>query len=226
MLLFGDSHAEQWFGPLNMYAKDHGWRLVSWTKVGCPLADVPFTNLQLGREYTECEQWRDERLAAIADLGPDLAVVSQADSLVPYDFGNDRWAEGTKQTLLSVAESSGRVVYLSDIPRSVGEDPTVCLATHLDDSSACTVPSDDGLPLADGSYAHLPTRHAAVRRALETVDLTMVNTQPWFCVGSKCPTVVGPTLVYRDDSHMTQFYARTLAPVLGQVLDNALEATP
>ncbi|HWS35403.1 MAG TPA: SGNH hydrolase domain-containing protein [Actinoplanes sp.] len=36
---------------------------------------------------------------------------------------------------------------------------------------------------------------------------------PWLCA-DRCPLVVGDTLVYRDSNHLTEAYARLVAPVL------------
>ena len=36
VVLFGDSHAMQWFPALNGLAKEHDWRLVGLTKAACP----------------------------------------------------------------------------------------------------------------------------------------------------------------------------------------------
>ncbi|MCZ4499189.1 MAG: putative acyltransferase [Marmoricola sp.] len=224
MLLFGDSHAEQWFGALDVIAKAEHFRLVSWTKSACPIANTLIVNPKLKRPYTECMTWRAERMRAIADLKPDVIVASQADSLVGYDFPNDKWASATADTLRRLSRDTKDLVLLSDIARPTKDVPG-CLSEHLQDVPACTVPSDLGLPTDAGGYKHLPVRHAAVRRALQVVDLTMVNTQVWFCRGAKCPPVVGRTLVYRDDSHMTQVYARSLVPVLRSALDKTYAGT-
>ena len=154
---------------------------------------------------------------------PTLVVASQADSLVPHTFSDDEWADGTAKTLRHLAEVSP-VVVLGDTP-GAPDDVPVCLAEHLDDALACRVPSDRGLRAEPGDYGHLPGRHEAVRAAIEPVDVTYADTQPWLCRGRWCPAIVGPTLVYRDDSHITQHYSRTLAPLLVQVLDQAVGST-
>ena len=46
------------------------------------------------------------------------------------------------------------------------------------------------------------------------VDLTR-----WFCDDRGCPLVIGGVKVYRDLGHLTESYARTLAPYLGEALD-------
>ena len=222
ILLFGDSHAEQWFTGLERYAEGQGWRLISWTKVACPVADVTIDNEQLERPYTECDDWRQLRLAEIAELAPDVVVTSQADSLVPASFDDDEWANATRTALRTLADLTPHLIFLGDTPRADFDVPE-CLAADLDDMRSCDVPSDLGLRADGGDYAYLPGRRAAVRSAIQAVDVTYVDTQEWTCIRSKCPPVVGTTLVYRDDSHLTQSYVRAIEPVLAGAIDAALQ---
>jgi hypothetical protein len=88
-----------------------------------------------------------------------------------------------------------------------------CLSAHLDDVAACT-----------------PSRSAAVNeRGIATessatlagggryVDLTQL-----FCTKDSCPVIVGNTLVYFDDNHLTVEHSRQLAPAMGALADRAL----
>ena len=43
-----------------------------------------------------------------------------------------------------------------------------------------------------------------------------------FCTADRCPVIVGNTLVYRDQDHVTFEYSRLLAPVVGALADRAL----
>jgi hypothetical protein len=43
-----------------------------------------------------------------------------------------------------------------------------------------------------------------------------------FCTADRCPVIVGNTLVYRDDNHVTTEYARVLAPLLTEMVERAL----
>jgi len=41
---------------------------------------------------------------------------------------------------------------------------------------------------------------------------------PWFCTATFCPVVVGNVLVYKDFSHISTNYARTLVPLIDRKL--------
>jgi hypothetical protein len=43
-----------------------------------------------------------------------------------------------------------------------------------------------------------------------------------FCTKSRCPVIVGNTLVYVDAGHLTLEYSRLLAPALAALADRAL----
>ncbi|MGB9308746.1 MAG: SGNH hydrolase domain-containing protein, partial [Mycobacterium sp.] len=43
-----------------------------------------------------------------------------------------------------------------------------------------------------------------------------------FCAPDRCPVIVGNTLVFRDDNHVTTEYSQLLAPVIGALADRAL----
>ena len=46
-----------------------------------------------------------------------------------------------------------------------------------------------------------------------------------FCTVDRCPVIVGNTLVYGDDTHLTAEYSRLLAPVIGALADRALASS-
>jgi hypothetical protein len=80
LVLAGDSHAQQWFPAFEAAAKQHHWRLVTWTKAACPLAAHDVHSPELRRPYTECTTWREGVIEKITDLRPDIVVIGQSDS--------------------------------------------------------------------------------------------------------------------------------------------------
>ena len=45
-----------------------------------------------------------------------------------------------------------------------------------------------------------------------------LQTRRWFCSGGKCPMVIGNMIAFRDISHITDTYARYLAPPVSHYL--------
>ena len=127
IVLFGDSHAEQWFGALDALAESKGWKLVSWTKAACPMADVLLMSAQLQRPFTECPAWHADTMAKIAELHPDLVIASGSDALPGPAFSNSTWSADTSAVLTQLKAAADQVVYLADVPAPTTNVP-VCLA--------------------------------------------------------------------------------------------------
>ncbi|HNC16170.1 MAG TPA: SGNH hydrolase domain-containing protein, partial [Solirubrobacterales bacterium] len=66
--LFGDSHAMEWGPPLIRLAQRRGWRLVTFLRAGCVIADVKFQN--------NCDEWRELAFQEIAEQRPNRVIVS------------------------------------------------------------------------------------------------------------------------------------------------------
>ena len=99
ILLYGDSHAVQWFEPLEQIALQRGWRLVVLAKGGCPVAEVDVPTPVL--HYT-CPPYRDRAIAWIENNQPDLVVVGNSYTQYPADA--EEWAEGTEATIDRLAD--------------------------------------------------------------------------------------------------------------------------
>lgn len=204
MVLVGDSHAQQWLPALDAEAKQLGWKLVSWTKAACPVADVQIHAPQLGnRLYTECFQWRDLTMNRIAQLKPDVVVMSQSDSVPGNELTNTDWADATARAATSLTDTGIPVIYLLDTPRPTQSAPE-CVADNLTNVEGCITLRKDAYGFAG--------RHEQVAQTLADAGVTTVEPGDWFCTDRKCPDVIGNMLVYRDDSHMSTAYSAYLAP--------------
>jgi len=212
VVLFGDSHAAQWFPTLERLTTQNGWRLEPMTKSACTPVDVTVYNSIVDRTYTECDKWRQEVLDRVASEHPALVVVSTSrvyqlmvgGQQVSASDRTDLWSKGLTTTLHALAGSAGHVVLLGDTPRSVG-DPPSCLSQHLGDNLACAVPYGQAV---DAGNAQLEAAAAA------TTGTTFVDPTAWVCRTDPCPAIFGRFLIYRDQGHLTRTYASGLAPQL------------
>lgn len=216
VVLFGDSHAQQWFGGLDALAKSKHWRLVSWTKAACPLAAALFYNAQLQRPYNECPAWRSGTIAKIAALHPDLVIASGADALPGPAYSNLTWAAQTSTTLVALEAAAKKVLFLADTPLPSTNVP-VCLAANIRTPQVCQFTRSSQ---TDGETVQnqQPGRRAAVIAVARRDGVAVVDPTEWFCSSTGCPVVVENTLLYRDATHITQAYSTALAPILGRAL--------
>ncbi|HYM84990.1 MAG TPA: acyltransferase family protein, partial [Candidatus Dormibacteraeota bacterium] len=207
--LVGDSHAAQWFPALERVAAARGWRLVTFTKISCRFFDLPIYSRVEKREYTECEAWRPNVVAALERLRPDLTIVSVAEGMQPMVPADD---DPTRQGLAVarlLAPVPGAKAVIVDTPASVYDVPT-CLADHLGDTRACRTSRSLAL-----SWRHLKLERAAVGAMPGSTLVDLTNA---VCPGDPCPVVLDGTIVYRDSFHMTATFAATLAPALAAAL--------
>jgi peptidoglycan/LPS O-acetylase OafA/YrhL len=220
VVLFGDSHAAQWFPALDLIANRLQWRLVSLTKSGCPPVDVVISRNHL--PFPQCGAWRVYEEARIVAMKPSLVITSwydwfehaaAPDASAPKGYRNF-WLDGVAGTFLSLRRSGAEVVYIDETPVAPVDDPS-CVSTHLSDADAC-----------DGSRpgAGLENGTAPAEASIATkLGVKTINPMDWFCTTTLCPAVVGNILVRRDFGHMTPQYSTFLAPVLETALTAMLD---
>jgi peptidoglycan/LPS O-acetylase OafA/YrhL len=216
VVLFGDSHALQWFPAFEKLANRHGWALISLTRSSCSPAAVPVINSKLKRVYHECDGWRDSSLARIRAVRPALVVVSSSTgyrgALAGHPADPDGlWALAWARLFAALKPAAGAVALLGDTP-FLSRDPADCLAAAGAVVAACAEPA--ATVLRDPAWRSLE------RAAADRAGARFVDPVPWLC-GPRCPTVVGNLLVYRDTNHLTSEYAEMLAPLLDARLPRA-----
>ncbi|MFD2090762.1 acyltransferase family protein [Blastococcus deserti] len=215
MALVGDSHAAMWQPGLETVAAQQGWRLETMAKVLCPMLDLPTQSPYLGREYTECHQWRAEIMDRLRAERPALIVVDMVRRYTP-DYGftvyGPEWLAAVTRTVAELRSTGAVVLVLGPVPDPHGNVPT-CLSDHLDSAMACAPARAVGMDDA-GIAAEAEATAAGGGQYATVTDL--------FCTPAVCPVVVGNQLVFRDDNHLSIDYARFLAPVLAALVDRAM----
>ncbi|MDX6345502.1 MAG: hypothetical protein QOF84_292 [Streptomyces sp.] len=213
VVLFGDSHAAQWFPALNRLALERGWKLVSLTKASCKMAAVTIINH--GKPYTSCDTWRNKAIAKINAIHPALVIVSNSDAGTPaHPMKNplQGWTDGFRNTFQKLGSSGTRVVALLDTPWPK-VDAVDCAAAHPLKLGSCANQASKAIQNA--------SRRTATKNAATLAHASVIDPEPWLCSpAGNCPVVVGNTLVYRDTSHVAESYAETIAPVLGKRLSD------
>ena len=216
--LIGDSHAAMWNPALQQVAEQRHWRLETLAKVTCPLQDLRIASPYLGREYTECEQWRSQIMARVTAEHPRLVVLGMS-RRYGADFGftsyDPAWIETLSRTVAQLRGIGATVLVLGPVADPHSSVPT-CLSAHLDDATACA-PTRSAAVNDGGIAAEQAATTAGGGHYADLTDL--------FCTPDRCPVIVGNTLVFRDDNHVTTEYAQLLAPVIGALADRALIAT-
>ncbi|MCE9622388.1 MAG: hypothetical protein K8R99_08595 [Actinomycetia bacterium] len=225
VVVTGDSHATAWFSAFDEAGKANHWKIVTVDKSGCPTADV-FVYSSIDPEhfdepYTACNAWRKNALMYIALLQPDLVVFPMLSrrSVVGHSGadGLREWGEGLGRSLDAVSAPGTKLLVIGDTPKTKGDNVPNCVRRHLNDVTRCgnsraKAVRDDRLSvLADAARQH----HA-----------TFVDPSNWFCTDTFCPAVIGSLVVYRDEHHITDSFARYRAPQIADAIRFALADNP
>ena len=196
IVLYGDSHAAQWFPALEQLANEKGFKLVSLTKSACPSVDVPRAD-QGAYKNIHCEKWRENSVQRIKGIKPAAVILSSYQHFSPPSRFSDVdkwWTDGQKRLLSSLIGSSDHLIYISDTPRPKRDIPN-CLASR--DVKSCN------------KTERTPVK---VIRGFEIIDPA-----PWLCT-KLCPAIQDGYVVYRDASHISVAAALALKPQLEAAL--------
>jgi peptidoglycan/LPS O-acetylase OafA/YrhL len=218
VVLFGDSHAMQYFPALEVLAEDHGWKLIALTKRECPPGEVEVRSQVEAREYSQCDVWRQNSLKRIEGEAPGTTVVMSGDAeYTPYEEGGGQlkgpfaaealeW--GYINTIKRLDKARMEPVVIRDNPASEHDVPS-CVSENLDNLESCAFP-----------WVRDKNKEFDVRAAKAT-ETFLIDVTPEVCPGDLCRAVIGNALVFRDKAHLTATYARTLSPWIGRSLKEA-----
>ena len=205
--LYGDSHAAQWFPAFEKLAIKRNWKLITYTKRGCPPADIPTYSKVLGKIYKECAPWRENVLKQMVADGVQTVFIAHFDRLLSAStrvpMWQKEWRAALQLTVDALTATGITPVLMEDTPYP-GQDVPTCLSRHYTNVQLCN-------PIISSAYRD------DIHQMLQDFDAAKVHvlwTRQWFCTEAGCPTVVGNILVYRDDNHMTVTFASFIAPLL------------
>ena len=230
VILVGDSHAAQWFPALERLAEREHFRLVSWTKSGCPFTlGVHIYLPALGRDYTECLEWqqhvlhdlgvaatRDDHRRADIDVppaGPDPGRRSGLLERGGPDLGRGRRRHGQGPATA----------------RSTGRRPPGHAARALRHPRVHLVGSRRDGALQLPLRAERPARRRRVCRrarcrspAHPCTPIPRASSAP----GAVCQAEVDGIIVYRDDNHITAAFAASRWRQFAEALGNEQRRRP
>lgn len=181
VLLYGDSHAAQWFPGLEKLAKEKGFKLINLTKSSCPSIDVERQSIG-AFQMSNCSAWRLDAIERIKKAKPDLLILSSFEHYAPTgDPGKvvQWWEAGSRSSYERLQPLARQIIYLLDTPLPARNIPD-CLASTSADK--CFANSKTGLP--------------------QVADFQIIDPTEWLC-SNICPGIVRGNVAYRDASHIS-----------------------
>jgi hypothetical protein len=203
VVVSGGSHVVQWWPALEIIAADNDWELVVIDKSGCRLTADRDDSRGMDH-YESCYAWNELAFDEIVARAPDavftLGSTTKEYSEVIHPGMVDVWAD--------LADHGIGVLAIRDTTRFDERVPD-CLAREGLAPVECGQARDAVLG------AELPVV-AGIPDTVSFLDMT-----PYLCTDETCPAIAGDVIVYRDGSHVSATYMRTLAPYLEAQLRDA-----
>lgn len=211
--LAGGSHSEHWLTALHALGRQHGFRVVTYLKMGCPLttAEVPIIAGPF-TPYPSCRTWTDNAMAQIIADRPDYVFFTTTRPVLdgPGDYVPDHYL-GIWEEL---SANGIAMLGIRDTPWMLREgrffSPVDCLAAG-DDADACGVARQEALQDRNPTLDH-----AADYPMMRLLDLSDAVCRPTIC-----RAVEGNVLIYHDAHHLSGTYVRTMTGELGRQLADA-----
>ncbi|MCC7252696.1 acyltransferase family protein [Hyphomicrobium sp.] len=197
VVLFGDSHAANWYPPLYKASAEEGWRLVVRVKASCVPADV-VQYRDAKTVYRECEQWQKTVLSELQDMKPDVIVVA--------GITHEHPLESEKRMFETLAAASGALIVMRDTPH-LPEAPVKCLR-RTGNPSACVWSVDQ---LRGRGYPKLA--EAELPRNARVLD---VNDR--VCPDGVCHAVTNGIVTMTDNHHLTATFSTSFADAFAEIL--------
>ncbi|WP_430332976.1 acyltransferase family protein [Rhodococcus sp. ACT016] len=205
--LIGGSHAEHWLPALDLLGQEHGFRVETYVKVGCPAVLPPTPDADVG----ECEEWTFNVVDALTDARPDF-VFSTSTRPLPDNEPGDYTPDTYVALWQELADRDLEVIGLRDTPwlqsNGVQYRAADCLARRGGSADSCGIDRANVLAEVDPAQAAIA----------DLSNVQLLDLSDAVCRTDRCRVIEGNVLIYRDSNHLTATYVRTLAPELDRLL--------
>lgn len=213
-VIAGDSMSVMYATTLRpLFESLPGWRVYLVGAFGCAFSDVDTHAEEQPPAGDYCPTRREAAQAAIAELNPDLLLVSN--TVFPYYVSGEdqrmteaQWREHLGGAIEQASDHVGQTVILA--PPPVEKNPADCY-------SPGSTPADCVGRVGDSWNLRAVTERAV---ATDTGSI-WVDSEPWFCVRGYCPMTVGNHVVKFDPTHITPEYGEDIAPAVREALEQA-----
>ncbi len=196
--LIGDSHAQQWIQALDPIAQRNGYKLITYMKPTCSLADIQLYDDTNKKDYVECTAWRKEVLLQLEKLKPNIIISSEI--LHPNST-----VEKYSELMIKLKSISGKVIKIIDNPKATQKIPE-CLAKNNGNIQKCSYdPSKAFL------YKEVVDKEFEESKKLQ---IPVIETLKWFCTDQTCPPIIDNTIVFYDNGHVSSTYSKYLSDVM------------
>lgn len=206
VVLIGDSHPTQFLAALRPIADRRDWEIVMMSRPGCPYS----ADSEIDPGDQACLDWNEAATEEILADPPDFVFTMAT---------RDVRAGLTERTPPGFLAQWQRL-YAEDIPVLAVRDnprfdraPADCVEAGRVDVAACGTPRAALLASA-APYTELSD---------VPPNVLFLDFSDYYCDQETCPAVIGNILVYKDDNHLSATYLTSMADIVENAIDNALD---
>ena len=196
VVVFGDSILLQWFPTIKEYYERNSWKIIVFTKSGCPIINRPFFYYRIRAEYTSCEIWRNSVLEEIKDKKPSLVIIGNSTT---YPFGKDDWINGSKEIIDELLLFSDEIKIIAGTPE-MSFSPPLCL---METDWLSRVLPKISLDICSHEMIESETWDWQKEISMSYKDVDFINMEDIVCPEKYCHSVIDNTIVFRDHIHLT-----------------------
>jgi hypothetical protein len=208
----GDSKVSQYLPALELLAEQNDWRLTVLTKSACSFSSAAVPGKD-GTPNQSCVAWNAAVLnRLVTEEKPDYVITSQ---VAPKGFAEDgsltvdAMVAGMHTSWSAVTATGAEVIVIAD-NANPGMVVYECVDKNRDALSKCTFSRDRRSIL--GGYS---TQVLAVQGQ---DGVKMIDVFDSICPSDPCAPVIGNVLVYRQGSHLTATYVKTMTSRIAEAL--------
>ena len=201
VLVFGDSHAEQYLPAIQKTAENRNWNLAALLMGGCKISrDFD------GHDDT-CKKWVQAGLDwALNKAQPDAVIMV---STLTQPGSPDQVLPGHPHVVSEFLTKGIKVIGMRDTP-NYSQNIYEC-AVSVPNPQSCGVPYGQ---VYSKTLNGLP---------VENPGFHFVDLSPQICPNDACSPLVGNLYVYMDHDHLTKYYSQSLEDFFTQQTKGILE---
>lgn len=212
--LVGDSHARHYSGAMQLVGERNNLEVHAFSKGGCPFSYAQRVNDEV--LTNSCRGWVEATKEIILSGGYSAIVTSQRSEVdwvpQPEQTASQYAVAGVRKLWQEFVAAGISVLVIKDNPKNLPE-LMKCLA--INQVSDCNQPRS-------AAFGFDP--QVAAVNEMDHDFVTLLNFDEIYCDPVQCFAVIGNVIVYRGDDHLTNTFAKTLAPFIEPQLKKVLAA--
>jgi peptidoglycan/LPS O-acetylase OafA/YrhL len=216
-VLMGDSIGAQWVSALAPRFIAAGWQFIVYTKSACPIVEQPIFYPAPGVLYENCNVWRSNVLAEVAELAPEVVFLGSSTN---YAFSSEQWTQGTVRVLDGLGTPSGNVFVIMGT-MVLPFNGLACLERRawqpegIRGFNPCS------------AFSESPIDSEVRSGLLAAVDYypyaKLLDFNPLVCPRNICSAERGGQAIYRDATHLADGFVASLTEQVFELIRVELE---